>query len=405
MHTVIISLIVIGVIGKTNVGKSTFFNAATLGNAQIANYPFTTIEPNIGIAYATKPCVCRELGVKDNPVNSKCINGIRFIPVKLIDVAGLIPGASRGLGLGNKFLDETRRADALIHVVDASGSTDEEGRPVEPGSHDPLKDIEFVEREYELWMLSLIEKDWDKLTKIHRLDDALSILTKRFSGLGVSISDVKLALKSSDLSGKRPAKWSREDLERFIRALREINKPMIIAANKADLPTAKGNIERIMKTNRLVIPVSAEAELLLRRAANMGLIEYLPGSSNFKIIGRPSEAQMRALELVKSKVLDVYGSTGVQDVINSVCFNLLGGIVVYPVEDENSYTDKKGNVLPDAYIVKKGTTAKMLAEIVHSELAKGFLYAIDARRKVKVAADYELKDGDVIKIVSTTRRG
>lgn len=395
----------VGIIGKPNVGKTTFFNAATMGNAQVASYPFTTIKPNVGIAYVTKPCVCRELGVKDDPVNSKCIGGIRHIPVKLVDIAGLIPGASRGLGLGNKFLDEIRRADALIHVVDASGSTDEEGRPVEPGSHDPLKDIEFVEREYELWMLSIIKKDWERLTRMPKIEDVLDGLVKRLSGLRVNMDDVRWAIRRANLEGKKPAEWGDVGLEAFIRALRKINKPILIAANKADIPTARDNIDRIKRTGRLVIPVSAEAELLLRRATDAGLIEYFPGSPDFKIVGHPSEAQMRALELVREKVLKVYGSTGVQDTINSVYFDLLKGIVVYPVEDENRFTDKKGHVLPDAYIVRKGTTAKMLAEMIHTELAKGFLYAVDAKRKMRVGADYELKDGDVIKIVSATARG
>lgn len=395
----------VGIIGKPNVGKSTFFNAATMGNAQVASYPFTTIEPNVGIAYVTKPCICKELGMKDNPMNSKCIDGTRYIPVKLIDIAGLIPGASKGLGLGNKFLDEVRRADALIHVVDASGSTDEEGRPVEPGSHDPLKDVKFVEKEYELWMLSTIKKDWNKLVRMPKVEDVFDGLMKRLSGLRVSMDNIKWAVRRAGLDGKKPADWNEEDLEGFTRALREINKPILIAANKADLPTAKDNINRMRKTGRLVIPVSAEAELLLRKAANMGLIEYFPGSSNFKVIGHLNEAQMRALKLVWRRVLRVYGSTGVQDAINSVYFDLLKGIVVYPVEDENKFTDKKGNVLPDAYIVRKGTTAKMLAKMVHTELAEGFLYAIDAKRKIRIGADYELKDGDVIRIVSATARG
>ena len=120
----------IGIIGKSNVGKSTFFNAVTDLSVQTANYPFTTIEPNVGVAYVRIECICKEFEVQDNPVHSVCIDGIRFIPVKVIDIAGLVPGAHLGKGIGNKFLDDSRQADALIHVVDASGSTDSEGRPV-----------------------------------------------------------------------------------------------------------------------------------------------------------------------------------------------------------------------------------------------------------------------------------
>ena len=396
----------IGIIGKPNSGKTTFFNAATLSNAPVANYPFTTIEPNVGIGYVSSPCVCRELGVVDNPVNSKCVDGIRYVPVKLIDIAGLIPGAYKGLGLGNKFLDEIRRADALIHVVDISGSTNEEGKPVPPGSHDPLRDIEFVEKEYELWMLGIIRKDWDRLIKFHKVDDFIDGLSKRLSGLKISVDDIKEAIRRSGLEGKRPFEWKIDELMDFVKEIRRINKPIVIAANKADLPTAKENIRRVEKTGRVVIAVSAEAELLLRRAANAGLIRYRPGDSDFTIVRDNMTTQQRkALELVREKVLKVYGSTGVQQVINEVFFNVLNCIVVYPVEDENKFTDKKGRVLPDAFIVRKGTTVRVLAEMIHTELAKGFLYAIDAKRKIRIGAEYRLRNRDVVKIVSATMRG
>ena len=119
-------MIEIGLAGKPNAGKSTFFKSATLIDVAIANYPFTTIEPNVGIAYVRTRCVCRELGIDCG----KCVDGWRFIPVKLIDVAGLVPGAHEGRGLGNEFLDNLRQAEGVIHVVDASGSTDEEGNEV-----------------------------------------------------------------------------------------------------------------------------------------------------------------------------------------------------------------------------------------------------------------------------------
>src|SRR5271157_5635220 len=135
--------VLVGVVGKPNVGKSTFFAAATLKDVPIADYPFTTIQANVGVAYLRTKCVCKEMGVTDKPRNSICVDGTRLIPVKLVDVAGLVEGASEGRGLGNQFLDEVRQADALIQVVDASGSTDSEGRKVPPGSNDPLKDIEM----------------------------------------------------------------------------------------------------------------------------------------------------------------------------------------------------------------------------------------------------------------------
>jgi ribosome-binding ATPase YchF (GTP1/OBG family) len=398
---------IIGLLGKTNVGKSTLFNAATQLNAPIANHPFTTINPNIGVAYAKTTCVCREFEVKDNPVHSICIDGNRFIPVKLIDVAGLVPGAHEGRGLGNKFLDDARQADALIHVVDASGSTDSEGKPCPPGTQDPMFDIEFVEKEFDLWLTSLISRDWNKTVREaeHQGQKLEQLLATKLSGLAISESNITEVLLKFKTSNK-PSAWSKEDLFNFCKALREKSKPIVIAANKADIPPAEENIAKMKKSGRAVIPCASEAELLLKRATSKGLIDYLPGDDLFRIKdeSKLTTEQKKALDLVRA-LIDKMGSTGVQQAINTACFKLLNMIVVYPVEDENKLTDKKGNVLPDAYMVKTGSTAKDLAAVIHSDLAKGFLHAVDARSKQRMGADHKLKDGDVVKIVSTMSRG
>jgi len=396
----------IGLLGKTNVGKSTFFNAATQLNAPVASHPFTTINPNVGIGYARVKCVCTEFNVKDNPIHSVCIEGNRFIPVKLIDVAGLVPGAHEGRGLGNKFLDDARQSDALIHVVDASGSTDSEGRICPAGTQDPLYDVEFVEKEFDLWLTSIIGRDWDKTVREaeHQGQKLEQLLAKRLSGLAISENDVLDVL--SKFKAKKPSTWSKDDLFEFCRTLRMKSKPVIIAANKADIPPADQNIEKMKKIGRIVIPCASEAELLLRRAASKGLIDYLAGDSSFRVkenVNLTGE-QKKALDLVKA-LMGKMGSTGVQQVINTACFELLKLIVVYPVEDDAKLTDKKGNVLPDAYMLTIGSTAKDLAAAIHGDLAKGFLHAIDARSKQRLGADHQLKNGDVIKIVSTMSRG
>ncbi|MEO9366008.1 MULTISPECIES: redox-regulated ATPase YchF [Candidatus Nitrosocaldus] len=393
----------IGLLGKTNVGKTTFFNAATMLNAQIADHPFTTIEPNIGVAYVRVDCVCRELKVKDNPRRSVCIDGRRFIPVKMIDVAGLVPDAHKGRGLGNKFLDDARQADVLIHVVDASGSTDSEGRRCEPGSNDPLKDIEFVELEFDLWLASVIARDWARNAKEaeHKGLKMEHILANRLSGL--AIGEHVIADTLNELKGKRFSEWDESDMLRFARALRMKAKPIVIAANKADMHTAKPNIERIRATGRMVVPCIAEAELLLRRAASKGMIEYIPGDGTFKVKdGSLTIEQRRALEKVRM-LMEEYGGTGVQRAINTAVIDALHMITVYPVEDEHNLTDKDGNVLPDAFLLKQGSTPKDLAMSVHSDLAKNFLYAIDARSKQRLGAEYRLSDRDIIKIVSASR--
>lgn len=395
----------VGLIGKPNTGKSSFFNAATLLDAPVANYPFTTIEPNVGVAYITRKCVCRELGVQDNPKNSACVDGIRRIPVKLVDVAGLIPGASKGLGLGNKFLDDLRRADALIHVVDASGGTDKEGKVVTSGTQDPMEDIAFVEKEYDLWLTSILVKDWAKMTRHVEPAKAKEAVAEKLTGLGVTVGDMLDAVRKAQLEAKKMSDWNDEEVALFASEVRKTNKPILIAGNKSDVPAAAAILKRIQDSGRMVIPTSAAAELLLRRAAEKGLIAYSPGDSSFTIKeGAVSPEQAKALEFVRERVLSPYGSTGVQKALNEAYYTLLNGIVVYPVEDENKFVDKNGNVLPDAFVVPRGSTPKDLAAKIHSDLAEGFLYAVDAKKKTRLGAEYQLKDGDVIKIVATSRR-
>lgn len=393
-------------LGKANVGKSTFFNSATDLSVQIANFPFTTIDPNIGIAFVRVNCVCKEIGVFDTPINSRCINGVRFIPIKLIDVAGLVPGAHSGKGLGNKFLDDARQASVIIHVVDISGSTDEEGKPVSLGGGNPLYDIEFVENEFDLWIYSLIMKDWDKVVREsenlkQRIEHTIS---NRLSGLTVSEQDIRNAMNTVRLV-KKPSDWDTNDILELCKQIRLSSKPIIIAANKADLPSSDQNISKLKNLNRSFFTCVSEAELLLKRALQKNIIFYLPGDSDFEIKNPNilSSKQLDALNKV-SKVLKKFGSTGVQNILNYACFDVLNNIVVYPVEDEFKFTDKKGNVLPEARIVSKNITAKELANLVHKELGKGFLYAIDARSKQRIGAEHILKNNDIIKIVSTTSR-
>jgi len=397
--------VLVGVIGKPNVGKSTFFYAATLREVAIADFPFTTIKPNVGVAYLRTQCVHQEMGVVDNPRNSTCVNGTRLIPVKLVDVAGLVEGAAQGRGLGNQFLDEIRQADALIHVVDASGSTDGEGRKVPPGSHDPLKDIEMVEREFDLWVLGIMRREWEKNSRLAEQGGAKITphLAARLTGLAVDEKEIEEVMTQLHLKPEKPTEWSGSDLQEFATHLRERSKPSLIAANKADLPSAMENIERLRATGRKVIPCASEAELLLRRAAEKGFLAYTPGDESFRLIqtNTLTREQLQAIQMVDRKVMKVFGGTGVQKAIDEAYFSLLGAVVVFPVEDERKLSDKKGNVLPDAYVMKGGSTALDLARAVHSDLAAGFLYAIDARTGTRLGADHQLKNNDIVKIVSS----
>ncbi len=374
----------------------------------IANYPFTTIKPNHGVSYLRTKCVCTDLGVKDQPRNSNCIDGERYIPVDIIDCPGLVPGASEGKGLGNRFLDELRRADALIHVVDASGSTDLEGKLVQPGSHDPLQDVGFLEKEIDNWIFQLILKDWDKIARQAESDiDQLSAgIAERLSGLSIKKSQVDESLRSLGLK-RKPKDWSHQDISQLVDLLRRASKPILLAGNKIDLPTAADNIKRLKQTQNVTIPVSAEAELALRRAGEKGLIRYKPGDPDFSVNpdNQLTSEQKAALDLIRDRVLSLPGGTGVQESINSAFFKLLRMIVVYPVEDAERLTDHSGNVLPDAFLLPVGSTLKDLATKIHTQLGERLLYGINARNGMRIGDSYELKDRDIIKIVSSAERG
>ena len=393
----------VGLLGKANVGKSTFFSAATETPVASGNFPFTTIEPNIGVAYVKTDCACKHFQITHQ--NELCVSGTRLIPVKLIDVAGLVPGAHEGKGLGNQFLDDARQADILIHVVDIAGTTDLQGQPVPIGTHDPLEDVAFVQDEFDQWFADILKREWDKITreidqKRAKLTDGI---TKRFSGLGIKDFQVQEILQNLGLISRNPKEWKDSDIQTFVKDLRKISKPIIIAANKADLCH---DLDVIKKISDVVIPCSAESELLLRKAAKAGLINYLPGDDHFSLVdGKDIQPpQQKALDLVKS-VFSKITTTGVQKLLDAAIFENLNFIAVFPVEDETKLTNKDGIILPDAKLIPEGSTAKDLAGLIHADIAKGFLHAIDCKTKQRISGDQKLKNGDVIKIVSTLSRG
>lgn len=392
----------IGVVGKPSAGKSTFFKAATLAEAEIANYPFTTIKPNRAVGFVKIECVDKDFNKQCVPREGFCIKGNRFVPVELLDVAGLVPGAHEGLGLGTKFLDDLRQADVLIHVIDISGSLNEKGESVEPLSYDPLNDVEFLEYEIDMWFLSLIKKGWDKFARTVKQEaqEPFMAIAKQLSGLNVKEEDVKQVLVKFPVDISR---WSETELMKFATTIRRKTKPMLIAANKIDVHGAEKNLQRLKEKfpNYVIIPCSAESELVLRQAAKHELIDYIPGEDHFEIKNKDklSEQQIKALNFVKENMLKKFHSTGVQDVLNHAVFNFLHYIAVFP-GGLNNLVDQYGRTLPDCFLLRDGSTALDFAYKIHTDLGKKFIRAIDVKTKMTVGKEHKLKHRDVIEIVS-----
>jgi len=401
-------MLTFAIVGKTNVGKTTLFNAATLLNAEISNYTFTTKEPRAGTAYVCDTCVCRELDVIDSPKNSACIEGWRYIPVRIIDVPGLLKDAWRGRGLGNRFLSAIGQADALIHVVDASGSVDEEGGISRPGSGNPVQDFMDIEMEMELWISHIIDRNRQHIERETQKTSLEEGLTKVLTGIKTRATDIAQALVDAELADTPFTKWTPEQTLAFSGSLLPIVKPTLLIANKMDLPTAEDNLEKLIEyhSEGLVAACSAEAELALRRADRSGLIKYAPGQEKFTVVDedRLTLEQRKAIDYIEQRVMYKYMRTGIQQALNTVAFKLLRRNMVYPVSDEDRYSDGDGNVLPDVYLMPNDATPLDLAETVHTRLAENYILAIDARTGLRLPKDYTLRHRDIVKIM-TQKRG
>ena len=396
----------IGIVGKANVGKSTFFKAITLADTEIANFPFATIKPHHGIGYVKISCVDREFGKQCKPREGYCKNGFRFVPVELLDVAGLVPGAHLGKGMGNQFLDDLRQADVLIHVIDAAGSTNEMGEPREPGSYDPANDIKFLETELDMWYLQILKKGWEKFARMAYMEHvpAYHAIAKQFGGLKINEDMVRNIISKLGLDSENAASWTEDNLANFAVALRIASKPMIIVANKADIPIALENIERLKKEfpEHTIIACSADSELALKEATKAKLIDYVPGEAGFYLVDEQklNEAQKRALDFIKTNVMDKLHGTGCQQALDYAVFNLLGYMAIYP-GGVNKLEDQYGNPLPDCFLMPPKSTALDFANKIHTDLGKNFIKAMDVKTKKAVGKEYLLKHLDVMEIITS----
>ncbi|NOQ55306.1 MAG: redox-regulated ATPase YchF [Nanohaloarchaea archaeon] len=396
----------IGLVGKPSAGKSTFFKAATLAEVDIAAYPFTTIKPNVGTGYVRVPCADKFFGTQCNPRFGFCLDHTRFVPVEIIDVAGLVPGAHEGKGLGNQFLSDLNQADVLIHVVDASGSTDEKGEPIGVGNHDPAKDVRFLENEIDLWYASILWSNWKKLARSSSMtkQSIEELIAEQLSAMKVTETIALKAMDEADLK-EQPEIWSEDDIKQLSTLLRKNTKPILVALNKIDVPEAKKNIERLKQEfpDTMFIPCSAELELALREAAKKEIISYIPGNKDFRILKKEvlSDKQIQGLGFIQ-KMLEENGNTGVQQILDSAVFDFLKYIAVFP-GGINNLSDSKGNVLPDCFLMPPNSTAKAFAFAIHTDFGKHFLYAMDVKKKIRISGDQELEHGDVIEIINAAK--
>lgn len=420
----------IGLVGKPNVGKSTFFSAATLAQVDIANYPFCTIDPNVGVAFvdARLPCPCKELrGKLENegrlseaeagdpaqgsicqPRTGSCVGFRRSVPVALVDVAGLVPGASEGRGRGNAFLADLANCDVLIQVVDAAGSTDVEGQfrgaasTTEAAIQSVTEEIEFLEHELDAWIGGLLKDGWNRGVRRVQAEGEkglMSFVQERLSGLGATNTRVAMGMQtfnSLHQSDKQPWDWDDASLHLLGQCMRQRLFPIVYAANKMDI-APPGVLEAF--PNRTMVACMADMELALRRAASAGLIDYRSGAASFQVRSEASlnDAQTKALNHMNER-LKTASSTGLSNLLDTVLFDNLDHIVVYPVQDETHWVDGDGRVLPDALVVPSGIQAKPLAGLVHTDLEAGFIRGVDGRSRRVVGAEHELADGDVLKI-------
>jgi len=390
--------LLIGIVGKPSAGKSSFLNALTKSNiAKIANYPFTTIDPNIGVGYAYRKCVCQEMNVSCG----QCINGLRPVPIKIIDVAGLVPGANEGKGRGNQFLNDLGQADLLIHVIDASGSLNEEGEDVDAGSHDPLLDVIFLEDEIEKWIYGIMANGWDKIIRAARSSKTpiVDIFTDRLSGIKITKPMIRKVLTANTNYPKAIDAWNNDLLLDFAKEIRKISKPILLVANKVDRPSSKQFLDKIKEKYPDVIFISALTEITLQNLEKQGKIKYFPLENRIEVINL-SDKEKQVIKKIEDEILVKNNGTGIPNILSNV-IDMLHYITAYPVADGSHLTDQDGRVLPDVHLIPEGTTAKELAGRIHKDLMENFVCGIDVRTNRKLADHYELHDRDVIKIMSS----
>ena len=285
------------------------------------------------------------------PNYGSCVNGRRSVPIELLDVAGLVPGAHEGKGLGNKFLDDLRHADALIHVVDVSGTTDAEGKTTR--GYDPSVDIEWLRGEIVRWIYGNLIERWGSIKRRHVAvkANAVDTLQNQLSGYGSSSKTVARCLDKLQL--KEPLEnWPESTVEAFVNTFTDEKFPTVLALNKIDHADADRNIAKIAKAQdpqRMVL-CSAISEVFLRKLAKQGYVRYTEGTEFVDTredlieageedgggLKEMDDKLKTRLENLKDMVLYRFGGTGVVQALSKAA-DVLGLVPVYPVRNVHTF--------------------------------------------------------------------
>ncbi|KAF1986883.1 P-loop containing nucleoside triphosphate hydrolase protein [Aulographum hederae CBS 113979] len=391
----------IGLVGKPSSGKSTTLNSLTDATSKVGNFPFTTIDPQRAMGYLQVPCACGRLAAANpsqfselpgrcKPNYGGCVDGKRSVPIELLDVAGLVPGAHMGKGLGNRFLDDLRHADALVHVVDVSGTTDAEGKTTR--GYDPSQDIVWLRSEIVRWIQGNLMEKWGSIKRRHVAvkSTAVETLQNQFSGYGSTSTIVARCLDR--LALKEPLQdWSNETIEKVVNAFTDEKFPTVIALNKIDHADADKNIAKIAKMQppETLVLCSAISEVFLRRLTKQGFIRYTEGADYLDTRedliddGDPDGGGLKEMddklksriENLKDLVLYRFGSTGVVQVLSRAA-ELLGLVPVFPVRNIHTFSSGSTGsnaVFRDCVLVKRGSTVGDVCRKVMGDVTIAFV--------------------------------